>query len=115
MITFTLPPGLYTDTFPPVPTLAVTAFGMVWFATQFRLDDSGRVVALGKMVRNESFVPPVTVTFNTTASTLPAGTPPTPVTVTSRVVPWFHGVVYGPTLNGGGLESRIRAGGNEWK
>src|SRR5689334_22942157 len=109
-ITSTLPPGLYTDSLPPVPTFTVTAFGSVPPANQLRLDASGLGSPFGKMVRKDAAVVLVTVAFSNTASTFATGTPPTLVTATSRVVPCPHGVLNGPTLNGGGLESRMRCG-----
>ena len=54
----------------------------------------------------------VTVTLSATASASP-GTPPTPVTVTSRFVPCSHGVENGPTWDEG-RESNTRTGPEGW-
>src|SRR5687768_718442 len=108
-MTLAFPTALNTDTWPPVPTLTVTALGMVWPGAQLRLDAVGRACPAGQMVRNPWPVVPVTVAFNTTASAL-AGTPPAPVTVTGRVSFGPHGVLNGPTWLGAGRLSRIRVG-----
>src|SRR4051812_27847382 len=89
-MTSTLPTALAKLTLPalvpPVPILAVTRFGTVWFGAKFRLEAVGAVVPAGKTVRNEALLPWVTVTFMTTATAL-AGTPvDAPVTMRSRVL-----------------------------
>src|SRR5437879_5753136 len=109
MITSTLPPGLNSEIAPPAPSLTVTAFGIVRPASQFRLEASGLAWPDGQMVRKLEAVVLVTVTLSTTPSA-PAGTPPLPVTWTSRVVPAPHGVPYGPTCGPDGRESWMRAG-----
>src|SRR5690349_4977521 len=103
-------------TLPPAPTFAVTAFGIVCPATQFRLDTNGLGCGCpeGQMLRNEAADVFVTVTFSTTASAL-AGTPPTPATVTSRLVFGPQGVLNGPICGPLGRESSTRAGGSETK
>src|SRR5215207_3804220 len=108
-MTLASPVALNTDTWPPEPTLMVTALGMVWPGAQLRLDAFGWGCPFGQIVRNPGAVVPVTVALRTTASAL-AGTAAVPVTVTWRVVPGPHGVVKGPTLSGAGRLSRMRAG-----
>ena len=75
---------------PPVPTLVVTAFGMVCPVLKLMLDAVGWLSPSGQIVRNELAVPPVTVTLRTTESA-PLGTVVAPpVTVTSRATPGPH-------------------------
>src|SRR5665647_1342218 len=73
-------PDWNRSTWPFVPTLTMTAFGIVAPMGQFRFDTVGRVVPVGDTVRKPVLVVSVTVTFRTTAETPVAGTPPTPVT-----------------------------------
>jgi hypothetical protein len=62
-------------------------FGTVWPAEKFKFDAVGRVEPVGHTVRYESDEAPVEVTFNATASTPVAGTPPRPRTVRFNVCP----------------------------
>src|ERR1700730_1142822 len=96
--------------FPPVPSATWTRLGTVLPAVQLRLDATGRVTPVGKTVRKLAPVVLVTVTLTTTAEA-PVGTPPCPVTCTSRDSCGPSGVENGPTRDPGRV-SRIRAGGS---
>src|SRR4051794_21909984 len=111
-MTWTLPTALAKLTLPalvpPMPILAVTRFGTVWFGAKFRFDAVGAVVPAGKTVRKEALLPSVTVTFMTTATAL-VGTPvDAPVTIRSRVLAAVSGVDAHPPRPP--RESRMRAG-----
>ncbi|HQZ34874.1 MAG TPA: hypothetical protein PK020_10640 [Ilumatobacteraceae bacterium] len=73
------------DTFPSTPTFATTRFATVSPAPKFTFDAPGRTDPAGNTVAQPATDGPVTVTFNTTASTPDNGTPPTPTTDTSNV------------------------------
>ncbi len=81
------PAELNRVTLPSTPTLAMTRFGIDSPGTKFRFDANGRGDPAGYTVTNPGAVGPVTVTFNTTAPTPPAGTPPRPATVRSTAAP----------------------------
>src|SRR6185295_13093230 len=97
---------------PPVPTLAVTAFGMVQPDVQLRLDTVGCVCPLGHTLRYETAFVCVTVTLSSTASA-ESDTDPV-VTSRLRIVPATQGVLNGPTWNAG-RESKMRVGDCGWK
>ena len=82
-----MPNALNTDTLPPAPTFATTRLATVSPAPKFRFDANGRTTPAGNTVAQPAADGPVTVTFNTTASTPDNGTPPTPTTDTSNVPP----------------------------
>src|SRR5674476_235894 len=71
---------LNRSTFPLAPTGAMTRLGTVWALTKFRFEAVGRAVPSAYTVTYPGPAGSVTVTFNTTAETPLAGTPPRPVT-----------------------------------
>src|SRR5438445_24577 len=73
---------------PPPPTLTNVRIGDVCPATKIKFDAVGRGAPLGETVTKPDAEGSVTVTFNTTAPTPDAGTPPRPTTLTSIVAPW---------------------------
>src|SRR5665648_863191 len=64
---------------------------------KFRCDASGRVVPSPYTVTYPALVGAVTVTFNTTADTPEAGTPPRPATCNATVLPATTGAFGAPT------------------
>jgi len=82
-----LPASLLKLTLPPTPTFTITKFGRTSHAGTLRFEASGLVSPVGQAVMNVAADGLTAVTFNTTAVTPAAGTPPTPVTVISRVCP----------------------------
>ena len=70
----------YTHTLPPVPSLEITAFGVVNPApVKFTFDAVGTATPHGNTVKNPGPVVFVAVTFNATDAAL-AGTPARPPT-----------------------------------
>src|SRR5437867_4506572 len=91
-MTCTEPALLYTITFPSAPTGTTTRLAIVWSAVKLRFEVEGNGIEVrgsalgdGKTVRKLTLVGSVTVTFNTTAETPDAGTPPTPATSTVSI------------------------------
>src|SRR5580765_4240192 len=64
----------------------MTRLGTVWPVVMFRLDATGRGSPAGQTVTKLGVVGSVTVMLMATAATPAAGTPPRPVTASSRVV-----------------------------
>src|SRR4051794_14012733 len=110
-MTCTAPMVLANAALPPFASRTVTRFGIVSLGPKFRFDALGAGVFDGNTVRNEAAVPPVAVTFMTTALADAGMDPPTPVTWRSLVVPATRGP---PQLPLSVRESRMRVGTRAW-
>ncbi len=106
-----VPPDEFVrSTSPPLPTLTITRLPIVWLGLKFTFDVIGRVTPCGNTVTYPpACVPASTVTFNATAPTPDAGTPPAPSTVRETVAPPAIGPVVPPVPT---LVSMTRAGVN---
>src|SRR5664280_329967 len=95
---WTVPPDpLNNATLPFAPTGAMTRFGTLWAFTKFRFDAVGRADPSPNTVTYPPPVGAVTVTFNTTAATPEAGTPPRPATCRCTVPPAGTAALAAPT------------------
>src|SRR4051812_29194145 len=90
-MTWVLPAELYSESWPPVPSLPTTRLGTVCPAVKLRLAARGRGTPAGKGGRWLAGGGPVGVTFSTTADPADAGTPPRPLTCRFMVAAWPSG------------------------